>query len=47
VKVVAGEQFGQIFLTDTNREHLDSIIKRMDADFRIYRVDEGKVEILQ
>ena len=28
VKTVAGEQFGQIFLTDTNREHLDSIIKK-------------------
>jgi len=47
VKVVAGEQFGQIFLTDTNREHLDSIIKRMETDFRIFRVDNGKVEILQ
>lgn len=47
VKVVAGEQFGQIFLTDTNREHLDSIIKKMDTDFRIFKVDSGKVEILQ
>lgn len=47
VKVVAGEQFGQIFITDTNREHLDSIIKKMDADFRIFMVDSGKVEILQ
>ncbi len=46
VKVVAGEQFGQIFLTDTNREHLDSIIKKMDAHFRIFKVDAGKVEIL-
>lgn len=47
VKVVAGEQFGQIFLTDTNREHLDSIIKKMDTDFRIFRVDSGKVELLR
>ncbi len=47
VKVVAGEQFGQIFITDTNREHLDSIIKKIDADFRIFKVDSGKVEILQ
>ena len=46
VKVVAGEQFGQIFLTDTNREHLDSIIKKMDADFRIFKVESGKVELL-
>ncbi|NQU53281.1 MAG: DNA replication/repair protein RecF [Bacteroidetes bacterium] len=46
VKVVSGEQFGQIFLTDTNREHLDSIIERMSADFRIFNVDSGKVEVV-
>ncbi len=46
VKVVAGEQFGQIFLTDTNREHLDSIIRKMHVDFRIFNVDEGKVELI-
>ncbi len=47
VKVVAGEQFGQIFITDTNREHLDSIIRKMETHFRIFNVDSGKVEILQ
>lgn len=46
VKVVAGEQFGQIFMTDTNREHLDIIIKKMDADFRIFHVDSGKVDLV-
>lgn len=46
VKVVAGEQFGQIFLTDTNREHLDVIIKKMETDFRIFNVDAGKVELV-
>ncbi len=45
VATVAGEQFGQIFLTDTNREHLDTIIRRMDTDFRIFRVETGKVEL--
>ncbi len=45
VAAVAGEQFGQIFLTDTNREHLDAIIKRMDADFRIFTVNNGQVEL--
>lgn len=47
VKVVAGEQFGQIFMTDTNREHLDSIIKKMDTDFRIFNVDSGKVDLVK
>ncbi|WP_321996074.1 DNA replication/repair protein RecF [Draconibacterium orientale] len=47
VTAVAGEQFGQIFLTDTNREHLDTIIKKMDADYRIFKVENGKVELVQ
>lgn len=47
VVTVAGEQFGQIFITDTNREHLDSIIKKMNTDFRIFKVDIGKVELAQ
>lgn len=45
VATVAGEQFGQIFITDTNREHLDSIIQKMDTDFKIFKVDSGKVEL--
>ncbi len=45
VKVVAGEQFGQIFITDTNRSHLDSIIKKMDTDFKIFTVDSGTINL--
>jgi len=47
VKVVSGEQFGQIFLTDTNREHLDSIIRKMDADYRIFQVDSGNIKLAE
>ncbi len=44
VKVVSGNDFGQIFITDTNREHLDSIIKKMDTDFKIFHVDSGTIK---
>lgn len=44
VKVVSGEAFGQIFITDTNREHLDAIIKKMNTDFRIFNVDSGSIK---
>lgn len=47
VATVAGEQFGQIFLTDTNREYLDGIIKKMNTDYRIFYVETGKVELAQ
>ena len=28
IKLVAGDNFGQIFITDTNREHLDRILHK-------------------
>ena len=43
VKLVAGERFGQIFITDTNREHLDRILHKVGSDFRIFKVDHGCV----
>ncbi len=41
VDVVASEQFGQIFITDTNRTHLDSIVARLQGDHRMFAVDGG------
>ena len=43
VKVVSETNFGQIFITDTNREHLDSILKRMNTESRIFTVSNGMV----
>ena len=43
VKLVSENTFGQIFITDTNREHLDQIIPQVGADFRIFRVTDGAV----
>ncbi|MGQ8335450.1 DNA replication/repair protein RecF [Sunxiuqinia sp. A32] len=43
VKLVADDHFGQIFITDTNREHLDQIITEVEADYRIFQVSDGKV----
>lgn len=43
VKLVADDHFGQIFITDTNREHLDLMIARLDTQFRIFTISEGQV----
>ena len=44
VKLVADDHFGQIFITDTNREHLDGILREAGGeDFRIFVVDNGKI----
>lgn len=41
LELVSGENFGQIFITDTNREHLDSILSELDNDTRIFTVTNG------
>ncbi|MDR3653217.1 MAG: DNA replication/repair protein RecF [Paludibacter sp.] len=43
VELVSRETFGQIFITDTNREHLDLILKQLGQDASIFRVDNGKI----
>lgn len=43
VKLVAGDSFGQIFITDTNRDHLDKILKKIKGDYTLFEVDNGTV----
>jgi DNA replication and repair protein RecF len=43
VKLVAGNEFGQIFITDTNRDHLDQILSRSSHDYQIFHVKDGEV----
>lgn len=47
VRMVAGDRFGQIVITDTNRDHLDTILQKVTPDYRIFMVDQGKVEVLR
>ena len=41
IKLVEGDRFGQIFITDTNRKHLDNILHRIDGEYRMFDVHEG------
>lgn len=43
VKLVAGDNFGQIFVTDTNREHLDKILKKINGDYKLFEVAFGNI----
>ena len=44
VEVVSSDRFGQIFITDTNRTHLDHIMRRMPGDHRLFIVTDGHCE---
>ena len=44
INVVSNNQdFGQIFITDTNRTHLDEIISMMSGDYAMFVVENGIV----
>jgi DNA replication and repair protein RecF len=43
VSLVASDEFGQIFITDTNRDHLDQILSASSHDYKIYYVDNGEI----
>lgn len=43
IKLVVGDNFGQIFITDTNREHLDRILQKIGGDYKMFLVDNGVI----
>ena len=43
VRLVSGDAFGQIFITDTNRDHLDQILRNSALDYKIFEVDNGEI----
>lgn len=42
IEIVGSEEFGQIFITDTNRKHLDEIMAQTGPDYRMWSVTDGK-----
>ena len=44
VELVSGETFGQIFITDTNREHLDLILHQLNQQASIFHVESGRIQ---
>lgn len=47
IGVVAGETFGQIFITDTNRTHLDGIVRKVGKDYRTWNVKNGSFSLIE
>lgn len=46
VQLVSGEDFGQIFITDTNRKYLDEIVASLGDDYRLFEVSNGVIQAL-
>ncbi|MCK5846570.1 MAG: DNA replication and repair protein RecF [Bacteroidales bacterium] len=43
MKLVSRNEFGQIFITDTNKERIERIFLEIDVDKHIYEVAEGEI----
>jgi DNA replication and repair protein RecF len=46
IRLVSEENFGQIFITDTNRERIGKILNEMTIEHKLFQVDEGIVSEL-
>ena len=47
ISLVSGDTFGQIFITDVNREHIDGILERINGEYRLFGVTRGNVELIK
>lgn len=47
IALVSGDNFGQIFITDVNREHIDGILDGIDGEYRLFEVRRGETELLK
>lgn len=47
IKLVSQNDFGQIFITDTNRKYLDEIVRAMNNDYSLFHVERGEVKLME
>lgn len=45
VSLVSEDNFGQIFITDTNRDHLDKILRHTAHEYKLYNVKNGEISL--
>ena len=43
IRIVSSTDFGQVFVTDTNREHIDEILQQHVMEYKIFHVEGGEV----
>lgn len=43
INLVSGDEFGQIFITDTNRENPEHLLQRTPGNYRVFLVENGVI----
>lgn len=44
VKLVSENNFGQVFITDTQKQRISDIFSKVEIDYKVFEVDAGKVK---
>lgn len=44
IDIVSGDEYGQIFISDTNREHIDRILQGAETRYKMFDVNDGVIE---
>ena len=39
IRLVSEHEFGQIFITDTNRDRIKEVLNELDIDYKLFQVD--------
>ena len=47
INLVSGDRFGQIFITDVNREHIDNILDSIEGEYKLFEVVAGSVKLVK
>ena len=47
ISLVSGENFGQIFITDVNREHIDGILDKINGEYKLFEVKRGEATLVK
>jgi DNA replication and repair protein RecF len=43
ISLVSEKHFGQIFITDTNKERAVRILEEISAEHKVFKVENGKI----
>lgn len=46
IKLVSDSSFGQIFITDTNRENMDKLLERSNGEYKLFNVKNGVIKAI-
>ena len=44
LQLIVNQSFGQIFITDTHEERINDIVKNLNTDFKVFKVNKGIIE---